>query len=153
VPERPKVARVAVGAVVDRVSLGIEADGPETADAARHMHGGGDEKPALAGLRPDHCACEQRVLAGVARAVLHDEALRLDAGEAEKRVRRVGLGAAVAGEKAAVAARENETGAGVLLGEIDGDGQARGGLVEGDLPARKADGAAEHDDAVDAAVV
>ena len=53
----------------------------------------------------------------------------------------------------AVAAGEDEAGAGVALGDLDAGGHARGRLVEGDLPAAEADGAAEHDDAVDAAVV
>ena len=105
------------------------------------------------GFGGDELAREQRVLAGVARAALEDEALALDPGEAEQRLGGIGLGAAVAFEQRPVAAGEDEAGAGVALGDLDAGGHARGRLVEGDLAAAEADGAAEHDDAVDLAPV
>src|SRR5215218_10703670 len=148
-----QVAGVALRAVVDREGLEVEADGPEAADGARHVEGRGDEQPAFPRLRRNHLAREQRVLARVARAAFHDEPLALDPGEAEEGFGGVGFAAAVPLKERAVAAREDEAGAGVALGDLDAGRHARGGLVEGDLPAPEADGAAEHDNAVDPAIV
>src|SRR5581483_8477976 len=71
--------------IVDGIWNYLPPDLAEDADRTRHVPGGGDEHPHLAGFGLHQGLGEPRVVVGVARVALDDDALARDPGSVEER--------------------------------------------------------------------
>ena len=109
------------------------------------------QQPAFARLGLSDGLGKNRVLDGIARAILERDARARDAEAFQQAQRQGGLRALVIEERAA-AAREHDAGVGVAPRQLGHHGETFGRLVERDLVARGGnvgrDRPAEHDNAV-----
>ena len=119
-------------APVDRIGFDRESGAAEDPDRARHVIGGRDQEPALAGLGRDHALGEGGVLLGVAGFPFQLDAAFRDTKALKQLARIRGL-ARPPRKKPCVAACEHDTRSRILKRQYDCRRYALGRFIERDL--------------------